>query len=83
MSDNTEKKTTYFTTSLKRLILLGIPVLNVIAALLWTYAGKDDETRAFGKAALLVIILFALLTLVLGLTAFTFLSTRLFELIPG
>ncbi len=82
MSDDKHEKTAYFTTFLKRLILLGIPVINVIAALLWTYAGKDDESRAFGRASLLVIILFALLTLILGLAAFTFLSSRLFEIIP-
>ena len=71
-----------FTTYLVRLLLLGVPVVNVVAAVLWGFAGKDDDTRSFGRAALMALVTFAVLTLICGLLAFTFLSTRLFELIP-
>ena len=82
MSDNNSNGSSKFTIFLKRLIIFGIPVVNVIAALLWAYTGRDEETRGFGRAALLVIILFAVITLISGLLAFTFLSSRLFEILP-
>ena len=82
MSDEMKKEHHLFTTYLVRLLLLGVPVVNVIAAVLWGFAGRDDDTRSFGRAALMTLVTFAVLTLLSGLLAFTFLSTRLFELIP-
>jgi hypothetical protein len=57
-------------------------VLNVVAAVLWGFAGRNEETQNFGRAALTVIVVFGVLTLVSGLVAFTFLSSRLFEFLP-
>lgn len=71
-----------FTRYLIRLLLLGIPVINVIAAVLWGFAGSDEDTRNFGRAALMVIVTFAVIFLIGGLVAFTFLSQRLFHLFP-
>jgi len=80
MSD--ESLTTSFQRYLLRLLILGLPVVNVIAAVLWGFAGRDEETRNFGRAALTVIVVFGVLTLISGLVAFTFLSARLFEFLP-
>lgn len=80
MSD--ESASTSFQRYLLRLLILGIPVLNVAAAVVWGFAGRDEETRSFGRAALTVIVVFGVLTLVFGLVAFTFLSSRLFEYLP-
>ncbi|ORC30743.1 hypothetical protein [Marispirochaeta aestuarii] len=82
MGDQPLDNNSIFTRYLIRLLLLGIPVINVIASLLWGFAGSDEETRSFGRAALIVIVTFAVLFLIGGLVAFTFLSQRLFELIP-
>lgn len=80
MSD--QAPTTSFQRYLLRLLILGIPVLNVVAAVLWGFAGRDEATRNFGRAALTVIVVFGVLTLISGLLAFTFLSSRLFEFLP-
>ncbi|WP_319558965.1 hypothetical protein [Marispirochaeta sp.] len=82
VGDHAHESNKIFTRYLIRLLLLGIPIINVIAAVLWGFAGSDEETRSFGKAALMVIVTFAVLFLIGGLIAFTFLSQRLFQLFP-
>lgn len=39
-----------------RFLLLIIPVVNIIAAIYWAMSGVNDEEKAFGKAALLIIL---------------------------
>jgi len=37
-----------------RVIVLCIPVVNVMVALVWGFSSEDEETRRWGRVALLV-----------------------------
>ena len=60
-----------------RLLLFALPVINVVAAVLWLATGKDQETRAFAKAALLVILLLTAIALGLGALSYGYLRSAL------
>ena len=62
-----------------RLLLFAIPVINVGAALLWLLAGKDEETKSFGKAALLVLLILTGIFLGMGLISYGYLTSALLE----
>ena len=52
-----------------RFLILLIPVINVIMCFIWSFTSEDYETRAFGRGALiaiLIVIAIASLGAVLG-----------------
>ncbi len=55
---------------LSRMIILCIPVVNVIAALVWAFTGSSRETRNFGKAGLFTILIVTAVVTALGLVSF-------------
>jgi hypothetical protein len=68
-----------FRTYFGRLLLFAIPVINVGAAFVWLLAGKDEETKSFGKAALLVLLILTGICFGLGLISYGYLASALLE----
>lgn len=66
-----------FRTQFRRLLLFALPVINVGAAFIWLFAGKDEETKSFGKAALLVLLIVTAVCVALGLISYGYLTSAL------
>jgi hypothetical protein len=60
-----------------RIIILLIPMINVIAALLWA-ASPDEGTRKFGKIAILILLLIVLMSFLFGVYGLFSLKGTLF-----
>lgn len=68
-----------FRTYFGRLLLFSLPIINVAAAFAWVFAGKDEETKSFGKAALLVLLILAAVCFGLGLVSYGYLAGALLQ----
>ena len=66
-----------FRTYIGRLLLFALPVVNVGAAFVWLLAGKDEETKSFGKAVLVVVLVLTAVCLVAGLISYGYLTRAL------
>ena len=62
-----------------RFILLCIPIVNVIMAMVWGFAGDEEETRNFGRAALFTILLIAGAAILLGLISLSIINRYIIE----
>ncbi len=67
----------FFRVYFGRLLLFAIPVVNIGAALVWLFGGSNDETKAFGKAALVVVLLLTAVCLALGALSYGYLSSAI------
>jgi hypothetical protein len=79
MSDNTDARAGFRTYGV-RLLLFSIPVVNVVAALLWSFAGRDADTRSFGRAALTVVLVLTAVVVGAGLVSLSYLTSQVVEL---
>ncbi|MFP4431132.1 MAG: hypothetical protein ACOCW6_06260 [Spirochaetota bacterium] len=80
MAENTRSEGSLsFRTYVGRLVLYSLPVINVGAALFWLFAGKDEETKSFGKAALAVVLILTAVSLVLGLVSYGYLASAVWS----
>ncbi len=76
MAENTRSEGSLsFRTYFGRLLLFSLPVINLGAAFLWFLAGKDEETKSFGKAALVVVLVLTAVCLVAGLISYGYLTS--------
>jgi hypothetical protein len=62
---------------LSRMIILCIPIVNVIAALVWAFTGSSKESRNFGKAGLFTILIVTAVVAALGLVSFFMIKNSL------
>lgn len=53
-----------------RMLLLCIPVINIVAAFVWGFAGETIEKKRFGRGALLVIAAVIVLSVICALAAY-------------
>jgi hypothetical protein len=67
----------FFKAYFVRLLLFSIPVVNLGATMVWLFAGTDDETKAFGKASLLVVLLVTAICVAIGVLSYGYLSSVL------
>lgn len=77
MSEHASEGAISFRRYFGRLLIFAIPIANVVAAVLWLAAGKDEETKNFGKAALLVVLILMAVALGLGVVSYGYLQSAL------